>query len=423
MDALETFPVRAMLERMSTPLPRLRMMDLDLMPSPVEDRPGLLMRDRYQYSDSTLIIPPVLVQCLEFFDGERFEADAKEHLYRLTGQIDTNDSVKHLHDALSRAGFLENDIYEKMRDDAHQQFAAAPARLAVHAGSAYPDEPGELKQLFDEYMRQDAGNAEFHDQKLIAIAAPHVSPFGGWESYQAAYRTASQVPRDRTFVILGTSHFGEPDCFGLTRKPFQTPYGITQARVDLVDELERKAPKAVAMEDYCHSFEHSIEFQVAFLQHIHGPDIKILPILCGSYARSIYQGGAPEENEDVNRFLEALGELQARDGKDLTWVLGIDMAHMGRRYGDPIEAVATRGEMVDVERRDRDRIDRVLSSDAKGFWERIQENHDDLKWCGSSPLYTFLKAVPGAKGHLLRYQQWNIDEESVVSFAGMAFTS
>ena len=51
----------------------------------------------------------------------------------------------------------------------------------------------------------------------------------------------------------------------------------------------------------------------------------------------------------------------------------------------------------------------------------MQENHDDLKWCGSSPLYTFLKAAPAARGDLLRYEQWNIDEKSVVSFAGMAF--
>ena len=47
--------------------------------------------------------------------------------------------------------------------------------------------------------------------------------------------------------------------------------------------------------------------------------------------------------------------------------------------------------------------------------------HDELKWCGSSPVYTFLKCVPEAKGALQRYEQWNIDEESVVSFAGMTF--
>jgi hypothetical protein len=66
------------------------------------------------------------------------------------------------------------------------------------------------------------------------------------------------------------------------------------------------------------------------------------------------------------------------------------------------------------------------SGDARGFWERVQDDKDDrqaeLKWCGSSPIYTFLRAVPGARGRLKQYQQWNIDDASVVSFAGMRFS-
>ena len=77
--------------------------------------------------------------------------------------------------------------------------------------------------------------------------------------------------------------------------------------------------------------------------------------------------------------------------------------------------------MLEVTARDRSRIDRLSAGDATGFWSLVQEKRDDLKWCGSSPLYTFLKALPQAHGQLLRYEQWNIDEQSVVSFAGMAF--
>ena len=58
---------------------------------------------------------------------------------------------------------------------------------------------------------------------------------------------------------------------------------------------------------------------------------------------------------------------------------------------------------------------------APGFWDLVQERHDDLKWCGSSPFYTFLKTAPEGRGELLNYEQWNIDDRSVVSFAGMAF--
>jgi predicted class III extradiol MEMO1 family dioxygenase len=98
------------------------------------------------------------------------------------------------------------------------------------------------------------------------------------------------------------------------------------------------------------------------------------------------------------------------------------MAHMGFRYGDRFAAHAEQDEMMVVSERDKLRIERVLSSDARGFWDLVKENrHDDLKWCGSSPIYAFMKAVPGTPGTLLRYEQWNIDENSVVSFAGISF--
>jgi len=94
---------------------------------------------------------------------------------------------------------------------------------------------------------------------------------------------------------------------------------------------------------------------------------------------------------------------------------------MGRRYGDPFSATADEGAMEAVAARDRGRIARIEAGDGAGFWDLVQERHDDLKWCGSAPLYTFLKAVPGTRGKLLRYEQWNIDEQSVVSFAGISF--
>jgi len=124
----------------------------------------------------------------------------------------------------------------------------------------------------------------------------------------------------------------------------------------------------------------------------------------------------------VKRFLAALGELAAREGGRLFWVLGVDLAHMGRRYGDPFPARAREGEMETVAAMDGRRLERILEADAGGFWEAIQEHGDALKWCGASAFYTFLRAVPQARGTLLRYEQWNIDEQSVVSFSALAFT-
>jgi AmmeMemoRadiSam system protein B len=205
----------------------------------------------------------------------------------------------------------------------------------------------------------------------------------------------------------------------LTRKSFETPFGTTQSDATLVAELETQP--AALTEDYCHAVEHSIEFQVLYLQAIFGPDIRILPILCGPFGGSMRSGGFPEDDEHVKRFFDALREIADREQSRLFWVLGVDMAHVGLRFGDEYEAHAERDEMNLVRERDKLRIERINASDARGFWELVKENGDDLKWCGSSPIYTFMKAVPQARGKLLRYQQWNIDENSVVSFAGISF--
>ena len=418
----------------STLLPRLRR-DLDFMPSPVEESPGLLIRDSFQYSDAVLIIPPVIVQCLTCFDGEQTRLDLHAMLVRLTGDLQVSPIEENLIETLSRSGFLEDEVFAAMKDKREREFRDASVRAPSHAGSAYPEEPDAMRLQMDAWLgisgngitrNGESGNgvqaSHTANGSLIGIAAPHVSPSGGFESYRAAYGLLGPAYKDRTFVVLGTSHYGAPERFGLTHKPYATPWGETRTAPELIAELERHASTAIAMEDFCHAVEHSIEFQVLFLQSIFGPDVRVLPILCGSYAQSIYRGGVPEDNENVRRFLGALGEIAAREGDRLFWVLGIDMAHMGRRYGDGFEALANESSMLAVGARDKQRVDRMTAGDARRFWDLVQENHDDLKWCGSSPVYTFLKAMPEARGALERYEQWNIDPASVVSFAGISFT-
>lgn len=394
-------------------------MNLDFMASPVPEQPGLLIRDPYDYSDATLIIPPELVSSLELLDGRSTTLDMRERLVQATGTFDVGELQQHLLDTLDQAGFLHNATYERMRDERHREFAAAEVREPAHAGMAYPATPDEMRQMFSEMMQ---GAEVSQPEKLIAIAAPHASPGGGWESYRDAYASLSAGHAEKIFVILGTSHYGMPNRFGLTRKRFATPYGETRTETALVDFLAAQAPGSVEMEDYCHATEHSIEFQVAFLQHLYGPSIRVVPVLVGPFYAEDEPSRTPEQDEGVKRFLGALGELHARHAKDLLWVLGVDMAHIGRRYGDRMPAQAHQGQMLEVSARDKERIGKIEAGESAAYWDMVRgSGEDDLKWCGSAPLYSFLKAVPEARGRMLRYQHWQIDPQSVVSFAAMSF--
>lgn len=402
---------------MSDALPRLRF-NLDFMPSPDPARPGLIIRDPYHYTDATLIVPPPLVEVLECFDGQQSTLDLRSELVRITGEIQVGDLEKHLFDSLNEAGFLDNDRYRALKAQREAEFANEETREPVFAGAAYPDEPEALSNVLTRRIGCSEGAAT-----TIAIAAPHASPDGGWDTYRAAYQAlpSREQADEKTFVILGTSHYGAPDRFGLTRKQFLTPFGAAQTDAGLVNELKTAAPDAIRMEDYCHAVEHSIEFQIVFLQHLYGPDVRVLPILCGPFVKSIYEGGLPENNDAVARFFEALGNLAVRESHRLFWVLGVDMAHIGQRYGDPRRATANLGEMLAIEQRDRQRIQCINNGDIEGYWSLVQNGHDDLKWCGASPIYTFMKAMPGLRSQLLDYHQWQIDPASVVTFGALRF--
>src|SRR4051812_6008822 len=211
---------------MAAPLPALRR-TLELMPSPVPESPGLLVRDPFRYAEGMLILPPPLVPCLLLFDGRHDEGDLRDVLTRMTGGgEEIGELVAHLRDTLSAGGFLENEAFEEMRQARHRSFADQRVRAAVHAGSAYPADPSELRDVLARYLAE-APRTPLPEGELAGIAAPHVSPEGAWRSYGAAYAALTPDLGGRTFVILGTSHYGRPERFGLTRKPFRTPLGET----------------------------------------------------------------------------------------------------------------------------------------------------------------------------------------------------
>ena len=407
---------------MAAPLPRLRA-DLDVMPSPLPEQPGLVIRDPFRYSAVTLVVPPLLARCLGCFDGRQDEGDLRATLARLAGRLSVGDAARNLVTALHEAGFLEDERFAELRAARLEEIARAPERPAAHVGSGYPAEPAPLTATLRGYFGAASPEGSGARGRARAIAAPHVSPEGGSGTYAQAYGALPADAGEKVFVVLGTSHYGEPDRYGLTRKPFATPFGAAPTEVALVDALAAAAPGAVTLEDPCHFVEHAIEFQVVFLQYLYGRRVRILPVLCGAFVEGPRRRRPPEASDAVARFVGELGELAAREGTRLSFVLGVDFAHVGLRYGDGRAARADVGPSVEVARRDRQRLARIAAGDADGFWELVTERgDDDLKWCGTSPLYTFLRALPDARGTLHGYEQWNIDESSIVSFGSVSFS-
>ena len=389
--------------RMAGPLPRLRT-DLDVMPSPIPEQPGLLVRDPFRYSDATLIVPPLLARCLSYFDGAHDQDDLRARLASLTGTIKVADVAKQLVTALSEAGFLEDDRFAALREAREQAFAAGDERVPAHAGSGYPDEPAALRARLDGYhaaapgQKAKATRPKVESRKAtVGIAAPHVSPEGGCAATPPPTARCPPKRGDRTFVVLGTSHYGEPDRFGLTRKPFSTPFGRGADRSTASSTAggrgagPRSPSRTTATRSSTRSSSRWCSCSTATV-----PTVRIVPVLCGAVlGRAAGRAPRPRTDERVDRFIDALGELAAREGRRLMFVLGVDFAHVGRRYGDTHPARAYEGHWPRCRPATRPASTRIAAGDAEGFWDLVDERgDDDLKWCGSSPLYTFLRAVP-----------------------------
>src|SRR6185436_17599353 len=161
-------------------------MTLDFMPSPSPENPGLFIRDPYRFSDAMLIIPPVLVQCLECFDGRQTDLDLRAALVRATNSLEVGDLEGHLVQTLSNAGFLEDEQFARMERERRAEFTEQTVRVPAHAGSAYPSESEELRKTMLRCMSAPSAPGAA-DGRLMGIAAPHVSPDGGWQSYSAAF--------------------------------------------------------------------------------------------------------------------------------------------------------------------------------------------------------------------------------------------
>jgi len=415
------------------PLPALRT-GLDFMPSPAADQPGLLLRDPLGFSKSVLVVPPTLVPALSCLDGTHELAECQQIVRRLAGYTLLKEVIQQLVAVLQRHGFLETPEFLAMRAAREATFRAGPTREAAFAGKAYPDEPDALRRFLHSAFQNGDASSSPGKRATLGIAAPHVSPHGGLASYAAAYAALPELTNDDTLVILGTSHYGRPNLFGVTAKPFTTPLGRLECDAEALQRLQQGAPDALIREDYCHAVEHSIEFQCLFAQFVSPAAPRILPILCGA----LHDAPGDAVDPEVERFHATLRQIADRHERRLVWILGVDFAHAGTRYGDAERAVAETGWLQAVREEDQQRLRHVVAGDADGFRERvydaahlpeplataaatIKQSHDGLKWCGYSPLLTFLRVFPEARGRLLGYQQWNIDPDSVVSFGAMAF--
>lgn len=395
--------------------------DLQYIPVQHGGQPVILVRDPLGLVPEGRAVAVGLYQFMTILDGTMTIRDLQTALMRrqggvLVGADELNKILSYLDDSF----FLDSSRFRQAKDEIVNDFCVKKVRPPSHSGQAYPDNPDELRKRLDRVMA-GAPSAAFAEGELRAMVAPHIDLSVGERVYGSAYHTLREAAPS-TVVILGVGHSMGRDMFSLTEKDYETPFGRVGTDLDLVRELRQAGGAAVSCDDFAHRSEHSIEFQVVFLQHLlTRKDFRIVPILCGSAQGSLAEYSRRAYREVAGSFLKRLTEVLAVGAGEVLLLAGVDLSHVGPKFGHEMAAVYLESQ---AKNHDKTLLEHLTRMDADGFWETSRSVNDRYNVCGFSALACLLEVIPPCRGVVLNYDMWHeAQTQSAVSFAAAAFFS
>jgi AmmeMemoRadiSam system protein B len=348
--------------------------------------------------------------------------DIQTSMLKQYGELIEKDQIIEIVKQLDNALLLESDKYRNNQKQLEVEFKNMEIRELSHTGLSYPYETGELTSWIDGYFEEIPDRTE-NANNTVGIISPHIDFSRGGKSYAKAYKELIDNNDCRTFIIFGTSHYASVENpFILTRKNFSTPFGEVQVDLDLIDGIEASCDWDLYEGEIYHKSEHSIEFQVVFLQYLFNnkKDFKILPILCNSFDKFIEKGISPSEDHKTAAFLNSIKDIVDKLGEKAVVIAGADLAHMGNKFGET-EAVDL-STLKWIKNRDYLSIKHTQDLNKEALYRLVEEEKDKRKICGLSPIYALLSVINAKKGKMLDYgQALEPDTGSVVTYTSMGF--
>ena len=137
---------------------------------------------------------------------------------------------------------------------------------------------------------------------------------------------------------------------------------------------------------------------------------------------------APSKIPTIEKALKdfsAVVRAHQAQGRRVMVLCGIDLAHVGPRFGDEVEINPELEKKIESE--DRKSLVDAMALDADGFYKSVVADDHWRKVCGLSSLYTglrLIKELGGAAsqpGRLLTYGQAPDPAGGIVSFASALF--
>jgi AmmeMemoRadiSam system protein B len=375
-------------------------------------------------AEPTLIPLDGFQHIVRHFDGTLTLLQIQAKVLQQTGLFLALAELEDLVRRLDAAMILEGPTFAAF-DQSYRESGRRPAALA---GRSYAATVRALQAQLEQFFvgPQGAGVPGHGDGSSAAavrgILSPHIDFQRGGPVYTWSYKELVENSQANTFIVLGVAHQYCRRRFVLTCKDFDTPLGLVPTDRSYVDRLASLAGREFFDDELAHRTEHSIEFQVVFLQYLLGGrrDFSIVPILVGSFHDLMQRGVDPIDDPDVNRFIQALRAAESSSDKHIAYIGGIDLCHVGPEFGDssPVDT-----DLLDQVRSfDDQMLDRAAACDPGGWFRTAARVSNRYRVCGLAATYTMLHALGPVKGRLLQYKQALDDRRTCcVSFASMVF--
>jgi len=369
-------------------VPKLRK-DIEVIPTVHDGQQAFLFRDSLGLIEEPFLLFGDVLHFVGLIDGQRNIRDIQLDLIRMRkGVFISSEEVEQVIAELDSLFLLDSERYRQQRKRIVSSYALLKKREAFHAGRSYPKNQEELRDFLDSFFSGTADHfSDLVGKRISGLVAPHID-----------------------------LKIGKDSLFSLTEKDFETPLGLVRTDKDWVRELRLAGDKIVASDDLAHRSEHSIEFQLLFLQYLFGTEFLSVPILCGSFQKHLHQASRPQEIPGMNRFLEVLRAWPAEAETSLI-IAGVDFSHIGLKFGHRQSASAL---LMEAKKHDQFLLDALCRGNIKEFWSESRQADDKYNVCGFSCLACLMEILPGCQGNVLDYDFWEEEAtQSAVSYAAV----
>ncbi len=394
-------------------LPQLRSLAAER--TAVDGRDGMALSDPLDLAEPCFV-PRELLPILVRFDGRHRLAAIAQAATRELRQPVAKEFVEQLARDLDARQLLRSPTFFAARDQALATWLQGGVRSASHQGSAgYPAAPPLLRRALGAMVPGTAGDRP----TPRGLIAPHIDLQRGRVGYAAAYgHLLGCAPAD-LYVLFGTGHQGPGAPVTGLPLDWQTPLGTAPTDRPFIAATHAAIGAATADDLLLHRREHSLEFQVLLLQHLHerrgAPPPQVAAFLCGRLPST---DGDPTGEDYLQRLLAAVRAAERQHGGRICYLAGADLAHLGPFFGD---ANAISDDLLArLERDERAHFAHLVAAAPGAFHRAVEGNGNPDRVC-SAPAIALTALLAGGAAELLHYgQAVASDRSQVVSFCAAA---